>query len=51
LGIFGAWTYDEPYSIKSRDVVAFDVNDSGVYFADSYGELYFCSFQKENLKG
>ncbi len=50
LGIFGSIIYDEPYLIKNNDIAAFDVNDSGLYFADSYGDFYFSSFQKENLK-
>jgi len=50
LGIFGSIIYDEPYLIINNDIAAFDVNDSGLYFADSYGDFYYSSFQKENLK-
>jgi alpha-tubulin suppressor-like RCC1 family protein len=50
LGNFGLTTYDEPFQVSSNNVNSFDINDAGIYFADSYGELYFISFQKESAK-
>lgn len=44
-------TFDEPYFINCADVVAFDICDSGIYYADYNGELFFSSFQRENMRG
>lgn len=49
LGQFGFCIYDEPFHVNNN-VVSFDINDGGIYVADAVGDLYFYSFQRDNLK-
>lgn len=49
LGQFGLCVYDQPLLVNNS-IASFDINDSGIYVADTLGELYCYSFQKDILK-